>query len=483
MSSTLKPAAALMTGRLAGVLVSFCIPVALARVFDPGAFGAYKQLFLLYGTLFGIAQVGMAESLFYFLPSDRDRAGRYAVNSLLVLLAAGAVCAVALCLGRRTVGAWLGNGALADAAPLLGIFLALMLGSAGLEIVLTARKRYTAAAGVYAASDLARAALFVIPVLLVRTLDALLYGAIAFAAARLLAGVVLLRREFGPGLGADTALLRRQLAYAMPFELAVVVEILQANWHQYAVAHRFDAATFAVYSVGCLQVPLVDLVASSTCNVMMVQMAEEVAAGRTGAALETWRDAVRRLALVFVPLVGFLLVGARDLVLLLFTGVYIQSVPIFMIWCVAFLLAALPVDGVLRVCADTRYLLFLGVAKLALVMALAPLFLDRLGLIGGVVVALLAILVGKILALARIRTRLRAPLTVLLPWTDLAGVTFAAALSGLAALLAQHALDLPPLASLVVTGGLYAATCAVLAGGLAVLRSRVRPFLARAGER
>jgi O-antigen/teichoic acid export membrane protein len=269
----------------------------------------------------------------------------------------------------------------------------------------------------------------------------------------------------------------------MPFELAVVVEILQANWHQYAVAHRFDAATFAVYSVGCLQVPLVDLVASSTCNVMMVQMAEEVAAGRTGAALETWRDAVRKLALVFVPLVGFLLVGARDLVLLLFTGVYIQSVPIFMIWCVAFLLAALPVDGVLRVCADTRYLLFLGVAKLALVMALAPLFLDRLGLIGGVVVALLAILVGKILALARIRTRLRAPLTVLLPWTDLAGVTFAAALSGLAALLAQHALDLPPLASLVVTGGLYAATCAVLAGGLAVLRSRVRPFLARAGER
>src|SRR5882724_11040890 len=111
-----------MTGRLAGVLVSFCIPVALVRVFDPVAFGAYKQLFLLYGTLFGIAQVGMAESLFYFLPSDRDRAGRYAVNSLLVLLAAGAVCAAALCLGRRVVAAWLGNEALAEAAPLLGIF-------------------------------------------------------------------------------------------------------------------------------------------------------------------------------------------------------------------------------------------------------------------------------------------------------------------------------------------------------------------------
>jgi len=483
MSSTLKPAAALMTGRLVGVLLSFCIPVALARVFDPGAFGAYKQLFLLYGTLFGIAQVGMAESLFYFVPSDRDRAGRYAVNSLLVLLWAGAACAAALRIGRRAIAAWLGNEALAGAVPLLGIFLALMLASAGLEIVLTARKRYAAAAGAYAASDLARAALLVVPVLMVRTLDALLYGAIAFAALRLVAAVVVLRREFGTGLGADGVLLRSQLMYALPFELSVAVEVLQANWHQYAIAHRFDAATFAIYSVGCLQVPLVDLVASSTCNVMMVQMAEEVAAGRNDAALETWRDAVRKLALVFVPLVGFLAVGARDLIVLLFTDVYARSVPIFMIWSVAFLLAALPVDGVLRVHAETRYLLFLGVVKLALVMVLAPWLIARLGLYGGVAVALVATLAGKILALARIRTRLRTALPALLPWADLAGVTLAAALSGLAALLAQRALDLPPLPSLAATGILYAASCAILLGGLAGLRSRVRPFVARAGER
>lgn len=483
MSPTLKPAAALMTGRLAGALLSFCIPVALARVFDPGAFGAYKQIFLLYGTLFGIAQLGMAESLFYFVPSDRDRAGRYAVNALLVLLVVGALGAAALALGRRAFAAGLGNDALADAMPLLGIFLALMLASAGLEIVLTARKRYTAAAGAYAASDAARAALLVVPVLLARTLDALLYGAIAFAALRLLASAALLWREFGPGLAADAALLRRQLAYALPFELSVVVEILQTNWHQYAIAHRFDAATFAIYSVGCLQVPLVDLVASSTCNVMMVQMAEEVAEGRIGAALQTWRDAVCRLALVFVPLVGFLAVAAHDLIVLLFTNIYVKSVPIFALWSVAFLFAALPVDGVLRVHADTRYLLFLGIAKLALVMALAPLLIARLGLAGGVVVALLATLVGKILALARIRARLRAPLAALLPWADLAGVTAAAALAGLAALVAQRALDLPPLPSLVAIGLLYAATCAVLLAGLAALRARAHPVLARAEER
>jgi O-antigen/teichoic acid export membrane protein len=482
MSSTLKPAAALMTGRLVGVMASFCIPVALARVFDPSAFGAYKQLFLLHATLYGIAQVGMAESLFYFVPSDRDRAARYAANSLLVLLGAGAMCAAGLWAGRVAVARWLGNEALAGATPLLGIFLALMLASAGLEIVLTARKRYVAAAGAYALSDIARAALLVIPVLVVRSLDALLYGAIAFAALRLVAAVTLLRREFGPRLGVDLLLLRRQMAYAMPFELAVVVEILQANWHQYAIAHRFDAATFAIYSVGCLQVPLVDLVASSTCNVMMVQMAEEIAAERIDAALLTWRDAVRKLALVFVPLVGLLLVAARDLIVVLFTGVYVRSIPIFMIWSVAFLLAALPVDGVLRVHADTRTLLYLGILKLALVMLLAPWLITRLGLAGGVVVALVATVVGKTLALVRISARLRTGLSGLLPWGDLAGVTLATTLAGLAALTGQRVLDLPPWPSLAATGALYASACAAILGGRTLLRGRVRSIAATGGE-
>ena len=96
MDSTLKPAVTLMSGRLVGVVVAFSIPVVLARVLDQTAFGTYKQLFLVYATLYGIAQLGMAESLFYFLPSNPARAGRYALNSLLALSGAGAACFVLL---------------------------------------------------------------------------------------------------------------------------------------------------------------------------------------------------------------------------------------------------------------------------------------------------------------------------------------------------------------------------------------------------
>ena len=76
--------------------------------------------------------------------------------------------------------------------------------------------------------------------------------------------------------------------------MSAIVEILQGNVHNYAVSHYFDAATFAIYSVGCLQIPLVDFVLNSVSNVMMVRMAEEIRDGRMRAAAAVWRDTTRR---------------------------------------------------------------------------------------------------------------------------------------------------------------------------------------------
>ncbi|MBI4169886.1 MAG: oligosaccharide flippase family protein [Acidobacteria bacterium] len=474
MDSTLKPTAILMSGRLIGIVVAFAIPVVLARLFDQATFGTYKQLFLVCATLYGIAQCGMAESLFYFLPSEPRRAGSYAMNALVALSGAGTVCLVLLWAGRFQVAAWLGNDALAPGLPWIGAHLALMLASAALEIVLTSRQRFLGAAGAYAGSDVVRTALCLAPALLLGSLEGLLIGAAVFAALRFGAAFLLLRREFGGALRFDASLLKTQLAYALPFELAVLVEILQGNLHQYAVSLRFDAAAFAVYSVGCLQVPLVDLVAGSTCNVMMVRMAEDLRDGRREAALLAWHGAVHRLALVFLPLVGMLLLNARDLIVLLFTRSYLASVPIFMLWAGAFVLAALPVDGVLRVYADTRFLLFLGALKLIFIAATVGWFLGRFHLEGGVLVTLAATAAGKTLALGRIGSHLKAGAADLLPWRGLAAILVSTLAAGLPAFYVKDALGLAPLPSVLASGLVYAAAYAVLAGGFHLFGARHR---------
>ena len=82
-----KPAFLLVVGRTIGFAASFIIPVLLVRTFNQAEFGTYKQLFLIYGTLYGLAQFGMAESLYYFVPRKPQEAGPYIANTLITLAA------------------------------------------------------------------------------------------------------------------------------------------------------------------------------------------------------------------------------------------------------------------------------------------------------------------------------------------------------------------------------------------------------------
>ena len=246
-----------------------------------------------------------------------------------------------------------------------------MITASALEIIMVARKRYPLASWAYAALDLARAGLFVAPVLVFPGLSGLLAGAVAFAAIRCGLGVWYLGREFrGGGLYPDAGLFRAQLAYAMPLALAGLVEILQASFHQYFVAYRTDPATFAIYAVGCLQIPLVEVATASVLNVMMVRMSEQMGAGRDGAAVAVWHDSTRKLALLFAPMVGLLVVTAHPIIVLLFTARYAEAVPVFVVSSLGLLLPVIAVDAVLRVRAETRTLFGLNLVRLAVTIAL-----------------------------------------------------------------------------------------------------------------
>jgi O-antigen/teichoic acid export membrane protein len=460
---TLKPTLQLSAGRAAAFAVTFLVPLALVRVFDPTEFGTYKHLFLVFSTVYAIGQIGMAESLFYFVPRWPGRSGSLVANSLAASGAAGLVAGLALWLLAAPIARALGNPELAPYLPWLGAFVALTLASAGLEIVLIARKRHLAAAVAYFASEAAKGALLLVPALVVGSLRALLVGAVLFAGLRAVSAVIVYRGELPGGLRTDGRLLRDQLAYAGPFAAAVTVEILQANWHQYVVSSAFPPAVFAIYAVGCLQVPFIDFVASPACNVMMVGMRESLERDRRDLALRSWRETTARVALLVVPMVAGLMVVAPELIVVLFTETYRASVPIFLVWTAALALAVLQTDGVLRVWAETKLLLALYAGKLVLIAATIHLFLDRFGLPGAALVMVVATAAFKAASLVRIRRLLGAEWRELLPWGHLAGVGAVAALAALAGLGVRGALaGRAPLLVLAATATTFAAVWAVL---------------------
>jgi O-antigen/teichoic acid export membrane protein len=346
--------------------------------------------------------------------------------------------------------------------------------------VMTARGAYRSAAVAYAATDVTRALFLLMPVLVMSSLQALLYGAVAFACLRLAFTVRYFCRTFGTDLRPDGASFRRQLAYALPFALAVVASVAQENLHQYAVSAFFDAATFAVYAVGCLQIPLVDVVATTVCNVMMVEMTTAIHDGRESQVIDLWHDAVRKLALVFVPLTVLLVIIARDVIVMLFTEAYAASVPIFMVSAIAILFAAIPIDGLLRVYAKTKVLLFINVLRLAMIALLIQWAIRAFGLVGAVLVTVLALAVGKTIGLAAAGSLWRVAVWRILPWGALSLVVSVSLAAAVPALAVSYGLQTPPFIRLLVVGAVYGSAYAAMVLGFGLVSARERAALSQA---
>ena len=455
LEALFRPALVLMTGRFLGFIAAFAIPIVLVRIFDQTDFGTYKQLFLVFGTLLGIFQAGMAESLYYFLPKSSRQAGAYVFNTLMVMGALGAIAAVLLWLGRTKVALLLNNPEIADYLPLIGVYLVFMLTSVVLEIVMTVRKQHLAASSAYAITDLARAIFVIGTVLLFADLLTLMWMAIVFAVCRFSTMVFYVSREFGANLRVDTAVLNKQLAYAIPFGIAALIEILQMNFHMYVVSYYFDAATFAIYAVGCLQIPLMEFLMASTCNVMMVNMQEKIITGDHEAVVSIWLDSIRKLALIFCPMVAVLLVTAHELITLLFTSAYESSIPIFMVWTASMLFATLLTDGALRVFAETRFLILQNLIRLGLIITLIQWFLQQYDLIGAILVTLLATAVAKVCALWRLKIVMQVGMGRLLPWKSLAMILLIATAATLPAILVKSLLVVPAFPLFMVTGFVF----------------------------
>jgi O-antigen/teichoic acid export membrane protein len=465
----------LAAGRATAFAAAFFLPVVLARVFPPAVFGTYKQIFLIQMTLYGIAQVGMAESLFYFVPAGNERAGRFVANAFVVLTISGLLTAIALVLGAPLIARWFDNPSLSHHLPVLAVAQGLVLMSAPLEILLTTRQRYLRAAAAYGASNVVKALLLLVPALITRDLGWLMAGAVAFGALRLLATLAIARAEFGGGLVPGRALLSEQAAYVLPFAGYGLVEVVHVSLHQLAVSAWTDPATFAVYAVGCLNVPLVELVATPSSHVMMVGLREAEAEGNLPRALRIWRDTTLRIALLVVPCVLGLLVVSREVIVLLFTGAYAASVPVFRVFVLVLLLAVFQTDGVLRSRAEMRFLLLLGVFKLAVVIATIRVLMAGFGLPGAAAAVLLSTGAAKVLALLRMRRALSCTFRELLPWRGLAVVGAASLGSAVLAWLAKTFVPGPPVVVLTAAVVAFAVPYVLFVAGASPARRKGSP--------
>lgn len=466
----------LLVGRVLAYGVTMAIPLVLVRTMTPELFGTYKQLFLVFATLWAVLQVGLSESLYYFIPGEPGAKGAYVGHALLVFVVLGGVGCLGLWAGRDAIAGVLHNPGLAPNLPILGIYLWLMLPSCLLETVMIVERRAVWAAVTFAGSEGVKMAAVVGPAVLGGGIAGILWGSVLHAGLRLVATAWYLRRVGWPlgSLSWDTA--RRHWTYATPLGVAALISLIQTSADQYVVSSVYGAATFAVYAVGLFQIPIVELVGTVTASTFMVELAR--LRGRPEASVALWHGVTARLATVCFPVCGFAVFWAPELIEVLFTNAYEASVPIFRVVSCGAVLAPLLTDAVLRVYADTPWILRVNVIKLLLAVGLLPTVAAWGNLWGVALVGVLITLAGKMLMLKRVGGVLKVRIGDLLPWSKLAVIALQAAGPLIPAAWVSHVWAESSLQRLGVGLIVYGATYgAVLAADRSLRRaaSRARP--------
>ncbi len=397
--SLLARARPLMLSRLASAGLTFVIPLVLARALTPTEYGTYKQAWLVSNTLYFVLQLGLAQSLYYFLPREPSRSGHYLTQAAVSLALLGGAAAAALQALGPEMARYFGNPELHRLAPWIALTTFSMVAGAPYDLALTAGGRIGLSATVRVLVDLARTVGLVLPAWRWHSLEGLMIGLAVSSALRVGVTWCVVLAAGRPRI--DWRDLRRQFAYALPFGAAIALAIPQQQFHQYAVGAMTTAAAFAVYSVGCFQLPVVDLLYTPVSEILQVGIAQADAEGQANRVHAIFREAVAQLALAFVPLVVLLFAVAPELISLLFTPRYASAAPIFRVGVWVVPLAALPLEGVLRAKAQTRYFFWTYAAKLAVTVPLVLGLLRLLGPIGAMVGFVAAEALAKGLMLRR----------------------------------------------------------------------------------
>jgi len=429
--SFLRRAGPLVVARFASAVVTTVVPLVLARAMPIEEYGTYKQLFLVGVTLTAVLAFGIPQSLYYFLPRT-DRGRPYVVHVLVLLAGAGAIAALLVLLATPWIGRLFSAPSLPNYRYALATYAGFFLAASPLEPLFTSQGRTGVAAVNYLIWDSLRAAAMTIPILLGLGLQATMWSVAGLMALRTVATWTLAVNAT-PGPWWNTAALKAQLAYALPFGAAMAISVPQHSLHQWVVSAHFDPALFAIYAVGCFQFPIVDLLYTPTTEVLMVHVGELERAGRLADSVALSRDASARLALVFIPTCAFLIAAAPRFIEAVFGPRFLPAVPLFRVSTLAVLFGCFPLDGLLRARGETRAILWSYVVKAAITVPLVLALVRMFGLLGGVISWLIAEGVGKVLLVGRLprALQLQSPrqLLGLVPFGDGLRATIAAGLS------------------------------------------------------
>jgi O-antigen/teichoic acid export membrane protein len=322
-----------------GSLSSFSLAILsaaiLSRYFDKTEYGTYKQIIYVYNSLLIVFTAGLPKVFGYFLPRyDLDQ-GKEIVNRItLYLLGLGVLFGLFLFFGAGMISNVLNNPEMKEGLKIFSPVPALLLPTLGLEGIFSSYRKTQYIAVYNTLSRFMMLICIVTPVVYFGAdLKLALYGWLVASFLSFLLALYMKSLPFKNLKTRFSGLPNKEIfKYSLPLVSASIAGILISAADQFYISRYFGAEVFAEYSNGFQQIPFIPMITAAVGTVLLPIFSRQNHLGTDRAEIITlWSSAIAKSAMLIYPIVVFFVFFAEQVVVLLYSEIYQESVKYFRI--------------------------------------------------------------------------------------------------------------------------------------------------------
>jgi len=394
-----------------GVLFSLGIAMVLSRYLSVKDYGNYKQVYLVYNTIIPILTLGIPTSINYFVSRSEtiDEKKNYVFQSYFVLFVLGLLFSSFLFLSANYIAINLFHNSkliyllkIFSFVPLLSmptlfyvnLFICINKAKDAAKFsILFAGIRFLSLIGV---------------VILKGSLINIFWAIVIYSAIQyIIVSFMFIRLYGGIHLNFNFKTIKSQFAYSIPIAVSGIIGILTIQMDKIMISHFFDSAKYAIYANGAIEIPLIGILTGSVTAVIFPEFTKLWKEKKIEGLLKMWCNAIRKVAIILIPIMFFLLIYSKEFITLLFSSKYIESASIFKIY-----LLKLPT----RITVFGSLLLAMGLPKailhyafytLCINIVLNFIFIKTIGFNGPAIATVIATYTMNTFQLARISKKLK----------------------------------------------------------------------------
>lgn len=400
--------------------LQFAMPIILVRYLDVAAFGQYRLLWLLAGTVLGIAPAFMPQSLFYFLPrAARGQKPEILGNILVYLLAAGCIVVLATS-GWSPLLPKIATDLFFQTHGVSAIFLGLWVLASMLDVLPTADGRAHWQANSTIALSLFRTLLLAATALLTANIVWIVIALLVVAIAKLMLLIYYIRAHDDEGkINWRISSMKKQLAYSLPFAFGNALFLLRMQADQWVVASMLTPALYAMFSIASALSPVATLIRMPVYNAMMPHLNSAHARGDLAEIARLIAKSNGVTALLLIPIAGGLFVVTPELIQLVYTSRYQAAAPVMQVYLISMMLTAFAVGHVLSALDKGRMAVIISAWSLIISVSLSIIGVIYFGLIGAAIGSVSTLAFGELWALKVVARALNIRISHLLAWNAL----------------------------------------------------------------